>query len=116
VVHVNHLEELADHEGDRLDALNLLLGAQQLTFEVLCLVLDVLLLRMDKAGDVQGVRFRTCIGLRLLDLIDDPDILAGMLPPSSSVGRKGREYFLCFPETLLPHSAHPSACSAAKKV
>lgn len=45
MVHVNHLEELSNDKGDRLDALDLLLGAQKLALQVLCLILNVLLLR-----------------------------------------------------------------------
>jgi hypothetical protein len=48
-VRVYHLQELADDQRHRLDALDLLLGAQQLTLQVLLLLLDVLLLRR---GDV----------------------------------------------------------------
>lgn len=48
VVLIDHLHELADDERDRLDPLDLLLGAEVLALEVLELVLDVLLLDVDE--------------------------------------------------------------------
>lgn len=48
VVGIDHLHELADDEGDGLDPLDLLLGAEELALEVLVLVLDVLLLDLDE--------------------------------------------------------------------
>ena len=42
---INRLEELADHERDRLNPLDLLLRADELPLEVLLLVLDVLFLQ-----------------------------------------------------------------------
>jgi len=47
-VGVHHLQELADDERDRLDALHLLLRTQQLALQVLLLVLDVLLLHVQE--------------------------------------------------------------------
>lgn len=45
IIGVDDLVELSDHKRDRLDALDLLLRADELPLEVLHLVLDVLLLR-----------------------------------------------------------------------
>lgn len=45
---VDGLEELADDEGDRLDALDLLLSSEELALEVLLLILDVLFLKLEE--------------------------------------------------------------------
>jgi hypothetical protein len=42
---INRFQELADDEGDALDALDLFLGAEELAFEVARLVLDVVFLK-----------------------------------------------------------------------
>lgn len=48
IVGVNDLIKLADHKGDGLDPLDLLLRANEFPLEILHFVLDVLLLRREK--------------------------------------------------------------------
>ena len=45
---VDHLEELADDEGHRLDALDLLLAAQEFSLQMFHLILDVVSLDFDE--------------------------------------------------------------------
>ncbi|GFZ11481.1 enoyl-CoA hydratase/isomerase A [Actinidia rufa] len=53
----NGLDELADDEGHGLDALDLLLGAEELALEALVLVLDALLLDLDELDvALEGLR------------------------------------------------------------
>ena len=63
---VDGLHELADHEGHALDALDLLLGADELPLEVPLLILDVLLLELEVSAWSQQLP-RGCLdGRRLL--------------------------------------------------
>lgn len=48
IVLIDHLHELADDEWNRLDPLDLLLGAKELTLEVLMLILNILFLDVDE--------------------------------------------------------------------
>lgn len=48
VVGIDHLHELADDEGDRLDPFHLFLGSEELALEILLLIFDVLFLDLDE--------------------------------------------------------------------
>lgn len=55
MLHVDHLDELADHQRDGLDALDFFFGSQQLLFEVLVFLADELFLQVDELD--LGLRF-----------------------------------------------------------
>lgn len=101
VVGVHHLEELADHERHRLDALDLLLGTDELPLQVLHLVLDVALLDVQEL-QVALQRLELAVQVRLA-LLRAPRASERAQKPPAGQAQRGRTHNQHGHQRLLLH-------------